>query len=62
MNCVINTFGKHEAKLRGFSTRQSGSPVQADDILQKTFLCTVSQGEKSHDQIRGLFRPSLAIK
>ena len=47
MNCVINTFGKHEAKLRGFLTLQSGSPVQADDILQKTF-CVLQPKVNNH--------------
>jgi len=46
MNCIINAWGKHEAELRGFLTRQSGNPVQAEDILQETFLRAVSEGAK----------------
>jgi RNA polymerase sigma-70 factor (ECF subfamily) len=44
MNCIINAWGKHEAELRGFLTRQSGNPAQAEDILQETFLRAVAEG------------------
>ena len=46
MNCIVNAWGKHEAELRGFLTRQSANPVQAEDILQETFLRAVSEGAK----------------
>ncbi len=46
MNCIINAWGKHEAELRGFLTRQSGNPVQAEDILQETFLRAITEGAK----------------
>lgn len=46
MNCVVTAWGKHEAELRGFLTRQSGNPVLAEDILQETFLRAVTEGAK----------------
>jgi len=46
MNCIIDAWGKHEAELRGFLTRQSGNPALAEDILQETFLRAVAEGAK----------------
>ena len=46
MNCVITAWGKHEAELRGFLTRQSGNPALAEDILQETFLRAVAEGAR----------------
>ena len=46
MNCIVTAWGKHEAELRGFLTRQSGNPAQAEDILQETFLRAVAEGAK----------------
>jgi len=46
MNCIINAWGKHEAELRGFLTRQSGNPALAEDILQETFLRAMTEGAK----------------
>ena len=46
MNCIINAWAKHEAELRGFLTRQTASPAQAEDILQETFLRAVVEGSK----------------
>ena len=45
-NCVVNAWGKHEAELRGFLTKQSGSVAQAEDILQETFLRAMTEGAK----------------
>ena len=46
MNCVINAWGEHEAEIRGFLVRQTGSPVMAEDILQDTFLRAIAEGGK----------------
>jgi len=46
MNCIINAWGRHEAELRGFLTKQSSDPAQAEDILQETFLRAVAEGAK----------------
>ena len=46
MNCIINAWAEHEAELRGFLTRQSKNPAQAEDILQETFLRAVVEGSK----------------
>jgi len=44
MNCIITAWGKHEAELRGFLTRQTGNPTRAEDILQETFLRAITEG------------------
>ena len=46
MNCIIAAWGNHEAELRGFLTRQTGNPVQAEDVLQETFLRAITEGAK----------------
>ncbi len=45
-NCVINAWGKHEAELRGFLTRQTKNITLAEDILQETFLRAMTEGAK----------------
>ncbi|HEB56164.1 MAG TPA: sigma-70 family RNA polymerase sigma factor [Gammaproteobacteria bacterium] len=42
----MNAWGKHEAELRGFLTRQTTCVAQAEDILQETFLRTMTEGAK----------------
>lgn len=44
MNCIISAWGKHEAELRGYLTRQSNNATLAEDILQETFLRAISEG------------------
>ncbi len=46
MNCIITAWGKHEAELRGYLTRQTSNPTQAEDILQETFLRAITEGSK----------------
>lgn len=48
-NCVIAAWGKHEAELRGFLTRQSSRPALAEDILQETFLRAIAEGSRFCD-------------
>lgn len=49
MNCIIDAWAEHEAELRGYLTRQLADVVQAEDVLQETFLRAVKQGKNFCD-------------
>ncbi|MES9851093.1 MAG: sigma-70 family RNA polymerase sigma factor [Candidatus Thiodiazotropha sp. L084R] len=43
-NCVVDAWQQHEGELRGYLNRILGDPMQAEDLLQDTFLKAVAIG------------------
>ena len=44
--CLMTAWQQHEHELYGWLLKQSGSPMDADDLLQETFLRAIRQQGK----------------
>ncbi|HJV26185.1 MAG TPA: sigma-70 family RNA polymerase sigma factor [Aromatoleum sp.] len=41
--CLLTAWSAHEAELRGYLRHRSGSPEEADDLLQEVFIRALGQ-------------------
>lgn len=44
--CLMTAWQQHEHEIYGWLLKQSGSPMDADDLLQETFLRAIRQQDK----------------
>ena len=44
--CLMTAWQQHEHEIYGWLLKQSGSPMDADDLLQETFLRAIRQQGK----------------
>lgn len=45
-SCLMTAWQQHEHEVYGWLLKQSGSPMDADDLLQETFLRAILQQDK----------------